>query len=202
MVALATELRARRGWTGLLLAALASTAAADEMIYVKDRRRTPEQVEAVVEKLRLGTVNDVNVASGYPRLMRTDEIPGMKPGAFITVIGFCRERADAQEVVDALADQISLAIRKVEQEWDHACPNAPPQPPLDDYEVRLRRQLRKTPKSPDALLAYARYLQQSGRLEEALAQVEKLIDVDPANNAGLELRAVIRLFIDDREKKK
>jgi tetratricopeptide (TPR) repeat protein len=63
-----------------------------------------------------------------------------------------------------------------------------------------REVVAKTPEKIDARIAYARALYRSGRAEAALLQIEKARQLDPANEAALELRRRIERGVLDRRR--
>jgi hypothetical protein len=63
-----------------------------------------------------------------------------------------------------------------------------------------REVVAKTPENIDARIAYARALYRSGRAEAALLQMEKARQLDPANEAALELRRRIERGLLDRRR--
>src|SRR4051812_1364456 len=96
-----------------LLCALSASAPAAEVILVADGA----QGSPVVQQLRTEAVNGVRVAGGYPRVMKSEEISGLRPGRLVTVLGVCDDRKAARKVVLALKGKLALSTRTVEGEW-------------------------------------------------------------------------------------
>jgi hypothetical protein len=126
--------------------------------------------------------------------MSTDEIPGLKPGRLVTVIGFCDDRKSAQKAVAVLRGKLALSSRAVEGEWPAACPSVDPPPPKDPYEAELRERLEREPNSQGTLFEYAKFLQMAGRLDEAQVQLARLLKLNPDHDGAKELQAVIRVL--------
>jgi predicted Zn-dependent protease len=63
-----------------------------------------------------------------------------------------------------------------------------------------REVVAQTPENINARLAYARALIRAGRAEAALLQLEKASQLDPANEAALELRERIERSLLDRRR--
>jgi len=171
----------------LLLCALSASAPAAELILVADGA----QDSRAVQLLRTEAVNGVRAAAGYPKVMKSDDIPGLKPGRLVTVLGACADRKTAQNVVNALQGKVPLSLRAVEDEWAGACPSVEAPPPEDSLETKMKRRIERDPTSQDALYDYALYLQMDGRLEEAQAQLDKLFKLNPEHLRGRNLQAVI-----------
>jgi tetratricopeptide (TPR) repeat protein len=174
----------------LLLCALSLSARAAEVLLVADGA----QSSRAVQLLRTEPVNGVRAAGGYPKVMKSDDLPGLKPGRLVTVLGVCDDRKAAQRVVNALKGKVPLSIRTVEGEWPSACPATDPPPPTSDVEAQLQRRLERDPSDEDARYDYAQYLQMAGRLDEAKAQLEKLFKLNPDHAAGRTLEAVIKVL--------
>jgi hypothetical protein len=174
-----------------LLCALSASTPAAELILVADGA----QDSRAVQLLRTEAVNGVRAAAGYPRVMKSDDLPGLKPGRLVTVLGACEDRQTAQRVVNALKGKVPLSLRTVEDEWAGACPSMdPPPPPSDAMETKLRRRTERDPTNQDALYEYAMYLEMDGRLDEAKAQLGKLFKLNPDHTRGRELEAVIQVL--------
>ena len=174
----------------LCLCALSGSALAGEIILVSDG----SQGSRVVQQLRTEAVGGVRTAAGYPRVMKSDEIPGLKPGKLVTVVGFCTDRKAAQRTVNGLKGKLSVYIRTVEGEWPGACPTSDPPPPTSPTEAELRRRVEQDPENENALYDYAQYLQMAGRLDEAEVQLDKLLKLNPEHAYGNQLQGVIRLL--------
>jgi hypothetical protein len=174
----------------LLLCALSVTAPAAEVILVADGA----QNSRAVQLLRTEPVNGVRTAGGYPKVMKSDDIPGLKPGRFVTVLGVCGDRKAAQRVVNALKGKLALWLRTVEGEWDGACPSTDPPPPTSQVEIELQRRIEKDPADQNALYDYAQYLQMAARLDESKAQLEKLFKLNPDHAHGRTLEGVIKVL--------
>jgi len=173
-----------------LLCALSLSAPAAELLLVADGA----QNSRAVQLLRTEAVSGVRTAAGYPKVMKSDDIPGLKPGKLVTVLGACGDRQTAQRVVNALKGKVPLSLRTVEDEWAGACPSVDPPPPSDPLEARLRRRCEKDPADQDALYDYAMYLEMSGRLDDAKAQLAKLFKLNPEHRYGRELDAIINVL--------
>lgn len=182
--------RALLPWLAATATAWPLWASASEVILVADG----SQNSPVIQQLREEAVAGVRPAPGYPRVMSSDDIAGLKPGRLVTVIGFCDTRKAAQKVVSALRGKLPLSSRAVEGEWPDACPGVDPPPPKDPYEAELRARLERDPSSRSALLEYAKFLQMAGRLEEAQVQLAKLLKLDPDNDEAKTLQSVIRVL--------
>jgi tetratricopeptide repeat protein len=174
----------------LVLCTLSASAPAAEVILVADGA----QGSRVVQQLRDEPVNGVRVAGGYPRVMKSDEISGLKPGKLVTVVGFCSDRKSAQRVAAALKGKLAVITRTVEGEWPDACPQTDPPPPTSSLEAQLRQRVQDDPESEEALYDYAHYLQMAGRLDEARAQLDKLLKLNPDHVDGKTLLGVVRLL--------
>ncbi|HVE81878.1 MAG TPA: tetratricopeptide repeat protein [Myxococcales bacterium] len=172
------------------LCAVTLPAPAAEVILVADSARNGR----VVQQLRTEAVNGVRPAPGYPRVMKSEEIPGLKPGRMVTVLGICEDRQAAQRAVTALKGKLPLSIRAAEGEWPGACPSTDPPPPADPYEAKLVRRIEDQPDSDDALFQYAQYLQMAGRLDEAEEVLDKLLKRSPDHRDARDLKAVVRVL--------
>jgi tetratricopeptide (TPR) repeat protein len=176
--------------TLFLLWALSAAAPAAEVILVADGA----QGSRVVQQLRTEAVNGVRAAAGWPKVMPSDELPGLKPGRLVTVLGACGDRKSAQRAVNALKGKLALSIRTVEGEWAGACPALDPPPPTSPTEAELQRRLLEDPEDQGALYDYAQFLQMQQRLDEAKVQLDKLLKLNPKHVDGLTLKAVIELI--------
>ncbi|HEY8207845.1 MAG TPA: tetratricopeptide repeat protein [Myxococcaceae bacterium] len=173
-----------------LLCALPAVAPAAEVILVADGA----QGSYVVQQLRTEAVNGVRVAAGYPKVMKSDELSGLKPGRLVTVLGVCDTRKAALRTVNALKGKLALSIRTVEGEWAGACPSTDPPPPTSPTEAELQRRLLEDPQDQGALYDYAQFLQMQQRLDEAKVQLDKLLKLSPRHVDGNTLKAVIELI--------
>ncbi|HZN93105.1 MAG TPA: tetratricopeptide repeat protein [Myxococcales bacterium] len=174
----------------LCLYALSGSALAGEIILVSDG----SQGSRVVQQLRTEPVNGLRTAAGYPKVMKSDEVPGLRPGKLVTVVGFCGDRKAAQRAVNALKGKLSVYVRTVEGEWPAACPTTDPPPPTSPTEAELLRRVEQDPENENALYDYAQYLQMAGRLDEAEVQLDKLLKLNPEHAYGNQLQGVIRLL--------
>lgn len=174
----------------LTLCALSASAPAAEVILVADGA----QGSRVVQQLRTEVVSGVRAAAGYPRVMKSDDIPGLRPGKLVTVVGFCDDPKAAQRVVAALKGKLAVSTRTVEGEWADACPYTDPPPPTSSLEAELRKRVEEDSSDEEALYEYARYLQLAGRLDEAKVQLNKLLKLNPDHADGRTLQGVIRVL--------
>ena len=95
-----------------LLCALSASAPAAEVILVADGA----QGSRVVQQLRTEAVNGVRVAGGYPRVMKSEEISGLKPGRLVT-FGIAsrdgkRRTTDKDEFKAGAAESAPLTVRR------------------------------------------------------------------------------------------
>ncbi|WPB76581.1 hypothetical protein KYC5002_47290 [Archangium violaceum] len=85
--------------------------------------QTPAEAQAALEKYTRGAHPGVTPVEGYPRLLESDEMAGLKPGFHIAVLGICPEVERAR----ALRDLANLAmpgvyLREVHASVPDACP--------------------------------------------------------------------------------
>jgi hypothetical protein len=109
----------------LWLALVGGASAGEAQLLILAGAATPEEGQRAFEKAQAALTtwsSIVSPAPGYPQLVDSSTIPGLKPGWYITLLGVC-ESGQAAPLRDAMATTHAGAyLRAVPWEGEHACP--------------------------------------------------------------------------------
>ncbi|MGZ6480208.1 MAG: hypothetical protein ACXWQE_12945 [Bdellovibrionales bacterium] len=114
-------------WFAVLLVMASSTQShADDLwaiIWSSDQTKTPAQKSLENWHVEASAVQElVSTAEGYPKIISTDRLPGLKPGLFVVLLGAC-EKAAVKNVVGAFQMlRKDVYIKKTSGLPDNACP--------------------------------------------------------------------------------
>lgn len=111
------------------------------------------------------------LAPGFPKVVESKTVPGLKPGFEVILLGVCSEAGADTHLADFIEARAKAAVpgaygRPVEVSVGASCPRLAIPKPEDDAEgAKLWAAAEKTPDAPDALTALGHHLVGSGDLE-------------------------------------
>jgi hypothetical protein len=166
--------------SSLLVLALALGApaggAADAYAVIADG--APKEADAKAKLAALRKHTELRLAEGFPRLVKSDTLAGLKPGLFIVVLGFCpvERRVSAKTGQDDAVMSVDLRyqdylrrefarlqpgtyLKKVTGARSTSCPQLLFAEPSDKAGRALWAALQAQPRAPEALLAYGVHLE-------------------------------------------
>jgi hypothetical protein len=128
--------------TLLLAAWLLSSGQAPPRTYalILGGGKAKADAEAVLKKF--SAPKGLSPAAGYPKLQKSDEVKGLKPGFFVALLGYCDNQGDLENEVRRMwKAQPGSYAREVDHAMSGACPKieGPPLPPSDE-EKKLMKQ--------------------------------------------------------------
>ncbi|HYV43543.1 MAG TPA: hypothetical protein VFA20_01735 [Myxococcaceae bacterium] len=176
----------------LLLSLLPAPAFAVEAIILGGGKTASVATETVAA---FKAPADLTVSAGFPKLMNSSNVKGLKPGFHVAILGFCSDRRAAQKVARLFKGAYT---RTVQGQDPKTCPViTSPAPPMDPRETALLDRLKKDPKSEAALYDYGVYLKEEARFDEAQEQLNKLLEINPSHQGAKDLLQVIMVLTTD-----
>jgi hypothetical protein len=140
---------------------------------------------------------------GWPKVMRSDDVPGLKPGLFITVAATCTVEGnipDAIAALDATLKRVAKGSysRTITAVLGNACFDPAVFEP-DAAEQKLQQAVDAAPpgKRATAMYAYARALYADGRLLDAQGLTRELLRLDPTHAEALALAEILMVLLTD-----
>lgn len=174
----------------LLAAVVASSPVLATEVVILGGGKTPAEAERVARQFE--KVKD-SFADGFPKQVRSDDVPGLKPGFHLLVGGFCADKAGALRAAKALAQTVKgVYTRTVTAAQPESCPNAAIAE--DPQAAPFLKKILADPKSVTARYEYGAHLHQRGLLDEAEAELEKALELDPQHAPSLELLRTIAVL--------
>lgn len=130
---------------------------------------------------------------GFPKRMRSDDLPGLKPGFQLLVAGFCSDKAAAQRAAKAL-NTLGKGVytRPVTAAQPESCPNA--EIAADPQSAPFLKRIAAEPRSVGARYALAAHLYERGLLDEAEVQLEEALRIDPEHGPSRDLLRTISVL--------
>jgi len=146
------------------------------------------RIESKLFYLRHGRKN----GRSFPKVMRSDELKGLKPGFFVAVLGLCKTTSHPPKARKALLFALreiekGAYARGVEGTFDDSCPPLAAIQVADERERALREAVDKNPADAAVLLRYAEYLEHGGRFDEALIFLDRVLEISPDSQAARDL---------------
>lgn len=140
-------------------------------------------------------------APAWPQIMRSDDVPGLKPGFHVAILAMCSHDGHDAASRKALADAARALdkgsyVRTVTGTWGDPCPDVAMLAPPSADEKKLRDAIDKA-KSPRSLIAYGSYLKEQGRFEEARLVVDEALALAPGDADAQALAEVIMVLSTD-----
>lgn len=137
------------------------------------------------------------LAPGYPRLLRSDGVEGLKPGFVLVVLGACADRTAAQSGHnDGLAALLGRALKgayaKPVQQQAEACPLW-----LEPGDEATTKAARAKPDDTKALGAAARALEQAGDLVGAAMLLRRALALGAGDDDTLGLARKVEFLMED-----
>jgi hypothetical protein len=117
--------------------------------------KTKADAEAVLKKF--SAPKELRPAAGYPKLQKSDEVKGLKPGFFVALLGYCDNAGDLEnEVRQMWKAQKGSYAREVDAAVPGACPkiDGPKLPPTDEEKKLLEKAQGLEPDFPRAQKIY------------------------------------------------
>lgn len=181
--------------TGLLLAAVLAAAPLESRLFIAAGAKGEPEAKKLLARL---TLPPLLLAPGYPKLVRSDGIEGLKPGFVLVVLGACADVTAAQASHgNALAALIQRAVKgayakPVVKQDAAACPlwlEA-----SDDPAVGAVKTKRDDPK---ALWAAARALDLGGDLVGAAVLLRRALALGATDEDTVNLSRKVEFLLED-----
>lgn len=137
----------------------------------------------------------------WPQVMRSDDVPGLKPGLFIAVLAMCSHAEhDAPErkalAAAARALEKGSYVRTVKGTHGDPCPDVGMIAKASPDEKKLRDDVDKAP-TAKTLVAYGTWLREQARLEEARLVVDEALALAPEDADAKALAEMIMVLSTD-----
>ncbi len=157
--------------------------------------RVGGQLAAVRAKLR-GFVP----APGFPKVVESKSVPGLKPGFEVIVLGVCSDSGADRHLADFLEARAREAVpgaygRAVEASVGPSCPRMVVPKPEDDAEgMKLWAAAEKSPESAEALTALGNYVVSVGDLDSGEYLGLRALQVAPGHAGAKALMEKVGLL--------
>ena len=180
--------------TTLVLTMSLGAAPLESRLFIASGAKT--EVEAKQQLAALKSPAALVLAPGYPRLLRSDGVEGLKPGFVLVVLGACADRTAAQSghnngLAALLGRALKGAYAKAVQQQAEACPLW--LEPGDEAAKAARAK----PNDPKVLSAAARSLEQAGDLVGAAILLRRALALGANDDETLGLARKVEFLMED-----
>lgn len=182
--------------SALVVALLLATPAPESRFFIATGAKT--EVEAKKLAASLTIPPQLMLAPGYPKLVRSDTVAGLKPGFVLVVLGACPDVGAAQSSHnDGLAALLQRALKgayakPVEKQDPSSCPLW-----LENSEVPAVAKVRAKRDDPKALFAAAAALDQGGDMVGAAILLRRALALGATDEETVNLSRKVELLMED-----
>lgn len=180
-------------------AVLAAGPALESRLFIGTGAKTKAEAQTLSDKLTLP--KSLVLASGFPKLVESKSIAGLKPGFFVVLLGACAdvsaaERSHNNGFTALLQDALKGAYSKPVGKQENTCPLW-----LEETETALEQTLvdavKKQPNDVKALSALALAQRATGAVFGPAILTRRAIALGAADKATLELSKTVEFILED-----
>ncbi|RKG92798.1 hypothetical protein D7V88_04885 [Corallococcus terminator] len=164
--------------------------------------KTEEEAQAALDRLKAKVlyVRFATPSGDLLTVRKSDDYPGLNKGLYIAVLGMCARDAevveDMKRFMKALKVHAPGAYSKtIKGQYGDPCPPSNAFMPPEAEEKAFLERIAKEPKSADAYFAYAMFLKNESRLDEANAIVTQALDLDPQHEEAKALGHLLMVLL-------
>ena len=155
-----------------------------------DAEKAAAAIEAKLFHLRFGARQ-----RSFPKVVRSDEVKGLRPGLFVAILGFCEKSSPVLEALRKIDP--GIYARKVQGDFAESCPPLALIEPAAGEENELRSAIEAKPNDADRLVKYAAFLEQQALFEEAMIFIDRALELAPQHQGAKDLGHKITVLTTD-----
>lgn len=182
--------------SALLAASVLAAPALESRVFIAAGAKTEAEAKKLSSSMKLPP--QLVLVSGYPKLVRSDTVGGLKPGFVLVVLGTCPDVGAAQTSHnDGLAALVQRAMKgayakPVEKQDAASCPLW-----LESSESPAVAKVKASRDDPKALLAGAAALDQDGDMVGAAILLRRALALGATDEATVNLSRKVELIMED-----
>ncbi|RYZ40022.1 MAG: hypothetical protein EOO71_17735 [Myxococcaceae bacterium] len=164
--------------------------------------KTEAEAQAALERLKEKVlwVRLAATSNDLPGVKKSDDYPGLNKGLHIAVLGLCVKGGDTnvKDLLKAVKPHApGVYSKSIKGQYGDPCPPVHTFTPPSDEEKPFLERIAKEPKSPEAYVAYGRFLQGQGSLHEAGLMADEALRLDPNHEDAKNLGHTINVLLMD-----